>query len=320
MTFRLKSLALLCLLAAGGVRLHAGVTLFVEEPFGTFGALNPTGHAAIYLNRVCAETPTQLRRCEAGEPGVVISRYHRVAGYDWVAVPLIPYLYAVDRPEQVPFSADAKIVASLRDRYRREHLRQFIPDGPDGDTPSGEWTQLVGASYDRKIFGLEIETTEAQDDRLIEELNSDKNRGHFNIFFHNCADFSRRVIDFYYPKATRRSFTADIGITTPKQIAKSLVGYSKHHSDLQFSIYAIPQVPGEIERSRNIHGVCESLVRSKKYIVPLIVLQPWVATSFVAGYLAGGRLNLSRDAASLPPALQRPPEIAAWLNAGQDGQ
>jgi len=37
----------------------------MEEPFGNFGDMNPTGHAAIYLNRVCAETPTQLRRCEA---------------------------------------------------------------------------------------------------------------------------------------------------------------------------------------------------------------------------------------------------------------
>jgi hypothetical protein len=250
----------------------------------------------------------------------VISRYHHIAGYDWVAVPLIPYLYAVDRPEQVPLSADAGTVVSLRDAYRRQHLRQFIPDGPDGDIPSGEWTQLVGASYDRKIYGLEIETTDAQDGRLIAELNSEKNRSHFNLFFQNCADFSRKVIDFYYPRATRRSFTADMGISTPKQIAKSLVGYSKHHSDLQFSIYAVPQVPGELERSHAIHGVCESLVRSKKYVVPLIVLHPWVATSFVAGYLAGGRLNLARDAAPLPPALQQPREIAAWLNSGGSGQ
>lgn len=74
----------------------ASVALLMEEPYGRFGAFNPTGHAAIYLDHVCAESLTQLRMCHDGEYGVVISRYHRVGGYDWVAVPLIPYLYAVN--------------------------------------------------------------------------------------------------------------------------------------------------------------------------------------------------------------------------------
>jgi hypothetical protein len=306
MIFRVKTLGLLCFLLAAAVRLYAAMTLLVEEPFGTFGALNPTGHAAIYLSRVCAETPTVLRRCQAGESGVVISRYHHIGGYDWVAVPLIPYLYAVDRPEQVPVSADNETVVFLRDTYRRERLQQFIPDGPGGDRPSGEWIQLIGAAYDRKIYGLEIETTEAQDDRLIAELNSATNRRHFNIFLHNCADFSRKLIDFYYPKAVRRSFVADMGVTTPKQIAKSLVRYSKQHPDLQFSMYAIAQVPGELGRSHAIRGVCESFVRSK-------VLHPWFGPSIVAGYVTGRRLMPGRKAAPLPASLQQR-EIAAWLN------
>lgn len=44
--------------------LRGDATLFVEEPYGSFGAMNPTGHAAIYLSKVCAATPTFLRRCE----------------------------------------------------------------------------------------------------------------------------------------------------------------------------------------------------------------------------------------------------------------
>jgi len=320
MIYRSKSLALLVFLLAAGVRLYAAMTLFVEEPFGTFGALNPTGHAAIYLNHVCAETPTILRHCLPGEAGAVISRYHHVAGYDWVAVPLIPYLYAVDRPDKVPGWADRETVASLRDAYRREHLRQFIPDGPDGDTPPGEWTQLIGASYDRRIYGLEIDTTDAQDERLIDELNSQPNRAHFNLFFHNCADFSRKLIDSDYPKAVRRSFSADLGMTTPKQIAKSLVKYGRHHPDVQLTIFSIPQVPGETPRSHRIRGVCESLVRSKKYAIPLAVLHPWIAGTVVVGYLGGGRLNLTRDAQPLPAALQQPREMAVWLNSGQGGQ
>ena len=69
----------------------------MEEPYGGFGSVNPTGHGALYFNHICAESPTQLRMCLPGERGVVISRYHKVAGYDWLAIPLVPYLYAVDQ-------------------------------------------------------------------------------------------------------------------------------------------------------------------------------------------------------------------------------
>jgi hypothetical protein len=58
----------------------ADVAVLLEEPYSYDGALAGTGHAAIYLNRVCAASPMVLRRCLPGEPRVVISRYHRVAG------------------------------------------------------------------------------------------------------------------------------------------------------------------------------------------------------------------------------------------------
>src|ERR1700751_3186072 len=62
----------------GGASARASVALLMEEPYGDFGAFNPTGHAAVYLNHVCAETPTQLRMCRNGEDGVVIRRDHKM--------------------------------------------------------------------------------------------------------------------------------------------------------------------------------------------------------------------------------------------------
>src|ERR1700681_1668890 len=94
---------------------RADVTLLLEEPYGTFGGMNPTGHAAVYLSHVCAASTISLRRCNEGEQGVVISGYHRISGYDWLAIPLLPYLYAVDRPDQVPSSVTPEEVAALRD-------------------------------------------------------------------------------------------------------------------------------------------------------------------------------------------------------------
>jgi hypothetical protein len=289
-----KSTIISILVVAGAAPLSAGVALLVSEPFGSFGFFTPTGHASIYLSGVCVETPTRLRLCQPGESGVVISRYNRIAGRDWIAVPLLPYFYAVERPEDVPASAEAAVVARLRDAYRRAHLRELAPDGPEGETPKGDWIQLVGAAYDRSIYGFALETTPEDDERLIRHLNSQRNQRRFNLFYRNCADFARSTINFYYPRALRRSVVADAGISTPKQSAKALVKYCRRRPDVRLSHFVIPQIPG-IRRSTKIRGVNESLIRSKKYIVPLAFLQPWVAATAGAAYVISGRFNPARE-------------------------
>jgi hypothetical protein len=120
------------LFAALGLKAGASATLLIEEPYGKLGFFAATGHSAVYLSGVCAQTPLILRRCAPGESGAVLSRYDGVGGYDWVAIPPVPYFYAVEHVEDVPLLADAKIVAFLRDRYRRKYLKDIVPDLPDG--------------------------------------------------------------------------------------------------------------------------------------------------------------------------------------------
>jgi hypothetical protein len=289
-------LLLLALLLAGAARAHASVALLMEEPYGEFGAFNPTGHAAVYLNHVCAATPTMLRTCQPGEFGVVISRYHKIDGYDWIAIPLIPYLYSVNDSSEIPVSVDKNQVWALRDAYRRKYLEALAPDTKKGKAPTGEWTQLVGSSYDRTIHGFEVLSTSEQDERFIAMFNDRRDVAHFNLFFHNCADFSRVVLDIYLPHAIHRNFIADIGLTTPKQVAKSLVAYGKKHPELEMSAFVIPQVPGGVARSHPVDGVAESLVKSKKYLIPLAVLNPEITGGVVVAYLAEGRMKLPKNA------------------------
>ena len=267
---------------------HASATLLLEEPYGKLGFFTATGHAAVYLSGVCAETPIVLRRCAPGETGVVISRYDGINGYDWIAIPLIPYLYAVERPEDVPLFADAKMTLFLRDRYRRRHLEEVAPDGKNGGIPGGNWYELVGSSYDRTIYGYEIETTPQQDDALVRKLNSSRNVSHFRLVRRNCADFAKDILNFYYPKTLHRSIGADAGITTPKQMAKLLTRYSDRHPELSFSRLVIAQVPGSMPRSTAVHGVVESFFKAKKYIVPSAVASPIFAGCVAAVYVGTG--------------------------------
>jgi hypothetical protein len=277
---------------------NASATLLLEEPYGKLGFFTATGHAAVYLSGVCVETPLVLRPCAPGELGAVISRYDGVGSHDWVAIPLIPYLYAVEDTKDIPLFADPKMVSFLRDQYRRKYLAAVAPDLADGETPSGNWYELVGSAYDRAAYAFEIETTSEQDRAFIRAYNALPNRSHFRTVSRNCADFAKDVINFYYPKALHRSVVADVGISTPKQMAKMMVKYSTRHPQLEFSRYVIPQIPGTAARSTAVHGVVESFFKSKKYIVPSAVASPVFAGCVAALYVGTSRdhFNPAREA------------------------
>jgi hypothetical protein len=279
----------------------AQVTLLLEEPYSYDGTFAGTGHSAVYLSRVCAETPTLLRRCNPGEQGVVLSRYHHLEGRDWFAVPLIPYLYAVDSSGDIPLYADTKLVSFLRQRY----LQKMDITGSDA-------YQLVGSAYDRTTYGFRIETTPQQDDELIRRLNQETNRDSYKLLNRNCADFVKEIVDFYYPHAVHRSIIADLGVMTPKQAAKSLAHSAKHHPQMQLTTFLIPQVPG-LKRSKPVHGVLESLVLAKKYVTPVLMFHPFLVAGVEAAYWTGWRFDPAKGALIFDPGrgLETP------LTAGQ---
>lgn len=287
----LKFISLAIVLLVAAPSLFAQAALLVEQPYGVFGTLNPTGHAAVYLERVCADSPVQVRLCEAGENGIVISRYKGLGGYDWIAIPLIPYLYSVDNPADVPTKVDQETVNRLRDHYREAKLGQFGENLRAGNFFNGGWTELVGTAYDRRTYAFRFETTPEQDRELIAKLNDRPNQSHFNILFNNCADFDRFILNNYFPHKFGRTIFPDAGITTPKRVAYTLVKYAKRHPETQFSILEIPQVPGYRHESRAIHGVDESLIMNG-YVIPIVILNPYVAGGLLADYLVRGRYNL----------------------------
>ncbi len=293
-------LTVLLLSSLAIARCSASVTLLVEDPYGTFGAYNPTGHAAVFLDHVCAESYTKLRHCSAGESGIVLSRYLRVHGNDWLAVPLVPYLYALDDLQDVPQSASRPEVDAMRERYWASHLQQLAPAESDGKAPRGIkrglWVGLVGASYDRTIHGYQIESTREQDEALIQAMNSSQNVAKYNLLFHNCADFAKTILGFYAPLKVHRNFIGDLGVLTPKRVGAAFVHYGKHHDESHFTIFVIPQVSGTMPRSYAVNGVAESLVKSKQYIIPLILLNPTFAFAATVGYLTEAHVRLPKDA------------------------
>lgn len=285
--FTLMAIALLFFAVARG---QAQAALLMEEPYGFFGAVNPTGHTAVYFERVCAETPVKLRRCEPGEMGAVISRYQGMAGYDWIAIPLIPYLYSVEDADAVPEKVDKETVRRLRDKYHEAHLMSLGDDLPEGGFLRGGWKELIGVAYERRIYAFRFETTEDQDDAFIARMNDDANNTHFQLLFNNCADFARVVLNEYFPGTFKRSIFPDAGMTTPKQITYKLVRYSKKHPEQNLVVFEIPQIPGYRHLSRANKSISESLVTTV-YAVPLAIVNPYLAGGLFVDYLVRGRFH-----------------------------
>ncbi len=285
--FSLMTLALLSQVCLCG---HAQAAMLMEEPFGLFGFLNPTGHDAVYFERICAETPVKLRRCAPGEFGAVITRYQGIAHYDWIATPLLPYLYAVENAAEVPARADHETVNGLRDKYHEAHL-QSLGDVPRGGDVKRGWSQFAGVSYERRLYAFRFATTEGQDDALIARMNDEANRSRFNLITRNCADFTGGILNFYFPGTFRRSVLPDFGITTPRQITYKLVRYARKHPELQLTAFDIPQVPGYRRRSRRNQSIAESLI-TRGYAFPLAFISPYIVGGVLVDYLVWGRYPL----------------------------
>jgi hypothetical protein len=264
----------------------------MAEPYGFFGFLNPTGHDAVFFVRICAETPVKLRRCTPGELGAVITRYQGIANYDWIATPLLPYLYSVENGSEVPTSADRKTVTGLRDQYHEAHLLGLGKDVPRGGDVKRGWSQFVGVAYDRRIYAFRFATSEVQDDAFIARMNAGANRSRFNLLYRNCADFTGEILNFYFPGTFRRSVLPDAGITTPKQITYKLVRYARKHPETQLRAFDIPTVPGYRHRSRRNQCIAESLI-TRGYVLPLAFISPYIVGGVLADYLLWGRYPIT---------------------------
>jgi hypothetical protein len=106
---------------------------------------------------------------------------------------------------------------------------------------------------------------------------------------------------------------------TPKQAAKSLVKYSRHHPDTEMYPFVIPQVPGSIPRSTPVDGVIESLVKSKKYVVPIAVLHPYIAGTLIAAYFSDGRFHPDPHAVVFNPTLAVDPTAIIHTSTAAPG-
>jgi hypothetical protein len=214
--------ALALVIACSAARADVGVLL--NESLDTSVArITGSGHSAVYFSRICPDGPVKLRLCRADEKGSVMSNYTTLGEdrpFEWNVVPLSIYLYGVEDPAQQPVYGSQEIKHALEERYRENHLTGYC-EGKTCLTGKGsEWREMVGATLERSVYIFIVATTVEQDQELIAKFNSLPNENHFNGATRNCADFTRRVINSYFPHAVSPDYLNDFGMTSPKAIAR----------------------------------------------------------------------------------------------------
>lgn len=166
-------------------------------------------------------------------------------------------------------------------------------------------------------------TSPEADDRIIRTLNAQPNRRRFNLLFRNCADFAKDVLNAYYPGAIHANRIADFGMTTPKQVARSLVAYGASHPEAALAAFAVPQIPGSRPLTHAPKGVMEVLITSKKYLLPLALMPAWIPAGLAGGYLAAGRFDphgLPVDTYSPADVAQHAMHLGAPATGADDGR
>ncbi len=123
-------------------------------------------------------------------------------------------------------------------------------------------------------------------------MNGDMNKSHFNLVFHNCANFTGRILNFYFPRTYRRLGLPDAWIVTPRQISYTLVRYARKHPETHLTVLSIPQIPGYRHLSVFNKSIAESLITTG-YIVPLAVLNPYIAVGVLVDYIIWGRYPIN---------------------------
>ena len=263
-----------------------------------FDRISSTGHSAIYFSRICPESPVKLRLCGPGELGSVMSNYVNIgedASYEWNIVPLNIYLYGVEDPRNRPLFASYKIKHLLEDRYREKYLSAYCTSESCRSGAKSEWREMVAATMIRGVYIFNVSTTDAQDLQLIADFNTSVNQNHFNGVTRNCADFTKHVINTYFPHSAHADYLNDFGMTSPKAVARTFTHYALHHPESNFHVMHFAQVPGVTKRSRIVRSGTEQLFHSGKLLLPMALLSYYSVPVVTASYFTTAHFNAQKE-------------------------
>ena len=287
-------LALVVFAYAQGARADVGIALFDPTHVGA-ERWTQTGHSGLYLSGVCPTSPIELRLCGPGEKGIILTAYpdfFERFPYEWNAVPLNLYLYGSTDAGMMPLYGSPALKRAQESAVANRELKQVCA-GACPALPHAYWRDLVNTTTSRDVYIFAVHTTREQDQEFIRRVNALPNRNRYRTITYNCADFTRDMINLYFPHAVHRDVLNDLGMMGPKAAARSFTHYAARHRELGFYALHFSQQPGVAQRCGTARAGTEMAFHEPKYMLPAILIGDHeVAGSFLVAYFLTGRFGL----------------------------
>lgn len=301
------------LLGASSARADIGILL--SDPTGRWlFPLYGSRTRLIYLSDVCPASPIRLRLCAPGEQGSVISNYSRLGEdkpYEWNIIPLSIFLYGFDNPSERPLVASLPLKRALEEQYRKGHLGTLCGGPPCTTNITVNWRDVVATTFVRGIYLFAVRRTVAQDEKFIEDFNSRANVNHYNGIRNNCADFARRVIAAYFPKAASPDYINDFGMTSPKAIVHSFSHFAEKKPALGFYVTRFAQLPSDRKPTGDARAGTDAMLHQKKWVLPLLLLRGYELPIVGATYALTGRFNPAKEERKYPLKMSATEDLAS---------
>jgi hypothetical protein len=243
------------------------MSLIIEDPAGYKGFWSDSGHLSIWISDVCVGTDGVVDSCGGGD-GTVLSSTSYWSASGWAAIPARLY-----------FEGKANELAGVT---WSNTLSNFYPA-----IPVDYGRKYIGRLGHRGAYVIRIHTSSEEDSEVIERIQRSRNTFRYAVFYRNCSDFARQILDLYFPGQFRRKLIPDFGISTPHGVANRFWKVGQKNPQLQMQVYYIPRRnPGSHLLNGPTKGICEAAVTDVKYAVPLLIYQPVIYAAFAACYLA----------------------------------
>ena len=292
-----------CLVAGTPARADLGVVLADPTTVGA-SVYTHAGHSLVYLSGVCAASPVAARLCRPGEQGSIVTTYpdfRESRDYSFNLAPLSLYLYGAQAPGQRLLYASAPVKQALESHAREGFLHEACTGSACPTLPHSYWRDMVAETASRDIFIFAVHTTPAQDQAVVDWLNSRPNVNRYRPLTNNCANFTSELVNTIFPHSVHRDYLNDLGMMGPKAAARSFSHWAVKHPQLGFHTMHFAQQPGDLPRSGIAQSGTETAIHMKKYLIPAALIGDHeVAGSFFVAYFFTGRFNVYKEYSRYP--------------------
>jgi hypothetical protein len=253
---------------------HADISVLIFDNEGAADRIINTGHSAYALWDICADTPTKLRLCTDTdkERGVVLNKLPKISDekYNWIATPITEFLYGTSSKDAAPIIANKEISDAEDKKRYDDYYSQSIASSAD----KGRWVNSVGALYVRTVYEYRLPGFYDDEVAIMNGLNDAPNKSNYDIFLHNCADFSAAALKPLFNDENLSHSIDGFGLHSPKAIAMNLTKLALEHPDLKMVVIKHPQISGNYPRSTTIMAPSENLYKNPMIIPFFLPLMP----------------------------------------------